>query len=307
MGCSLPPDAARTTSALTFDSLHDAPEAPIAAIFAQTNAFISAGLAAHEAVVVHCVYGQSRSAAVVAAYLLSTGTPLDAALALIKAKRPTTCINPGFMAQLLLVERGGGLASAAVRLIRSTYPSAAPSAFSTGAYTTAPPFRGGGALLCKACKHVLGGRADILEAADADCAAFLAAHTDEYWRGYRPLHAPGDGRGEALPLKGHIVTGPLTWAATPSPSPLPSASASTAGQAVDTVFRAVGSSHRDHRPSSASSPTTTTSAGAAHLLHCPRCGAALGRYRPRGLALCGGFLRVDLHALDADKVALKGR
>ena len=58
---------------------------------------------------------------------------------------------------------------------------------------------------------------------------------------------------------------------------------------------------------SSSSSSSSSSAGAEHLLHCPRCGAALGRYRPRGLALCGGFLRVDLHALDADKVALKGR
>jgi hypothetical protein len=307
VGCALPSEfvATHALSVLTFDRLHDAPEAPIAAIFAHTNAFVHAALAAGEAVVVHCVYGQSRSAAVVAAYLLSTGMPLDAALALLQAKRPTTCINPGFIAQLLLVEcGGGGVASAPVRLICSTYPAAAltSSAASLVDAPTGASSAARGSLQCKACKHVLGSCGDVVAAADVDCAAVLATHTDAYWRGYRPLHAPGDGASETLPIKGCIVTGPLPWAA--AASPRRDVAEGAAGPAVDTVFRAAGSSHRDHR---LPYTTFTGGGGGEHALHCPRCDAVLGRRRPRGLAICGGFVRVDLYALDTATVALKDR
>lgn len=51
------------------------------------------------------MYGQSRSAAVVVSYLLSEGMQIDDAVQLVKDRRPVTCINPGFLAQLLLLSR----------------------------------------------------------------------------------------------------------------------------------------------------------------------------------------------------------
>lgn len=54
---------------------------------------------------VHCVYGQSRSAAVIVSYLLSEGVQIDDAVQLIKKRRPVTCINPGFLAQLFLLSK----------------------------------------------------------------------------------------------------------------------------------------------------------------------------------------------------------
>jgi Dual specificity phosphatase, catalytic domain len=51
------------------------------------------------------VYGQSRSAAVVISYLLSEGMQIDDAVQLVKERRPVTCINPGFLSQLLLLSR----------------------------------------------------------------------------------------------------------------------------------------------------------------------------------------------------------
>jgi Dual specificity phosphatase, catalytic domain len=51
------------------------------------------------------VYGQSRSAAVVVSYLLSEGMQIDDAVQLVKERRPVTCINPGFLSQLLLLSR----------------------------------------------------------------------------------------------------------------------------------------------------------------------------------------------------------
>ena len=51
------------------------------------------------------MYGQSRSAAVVVSYLLSEGMRIDDAVQLVKERRPVTCINPGFLSQLLLLSR----------------------------------------------------------------------------------------------------------------------------------------------------------------------------------------------------------
>jgi Dual specificity phosphatase, catalytic domain len=56
---------------------------------------------------VHCVYGQSRSAAVIVAYLLSLGESIKSAIDLLKEKRQIICINPGFLAQLFLLSAKG--------------------------------------------------------------------------------------------------------------------------------------------------------------------------------------------------------
>jgi hypothetical protein len=53
------------------------------------------------------VYGQSRSAAVIVAYLLSLGVSIQSAIDLLKEKRQVICINPGFLAQLFLLSAKG--------------------------------------------------------------------------------------------------------------------------------------------------------------------------------------------------------
>lgn len=62
-------------------------------------------------VLVHCVYGQSRSAAICVAYLMATRrlSLRDAYDAVAKA-RPCIYINPGFLRQLALFERMGAVA-----------------------------------------------------------------------------------------------------------------------------------------------------------------------------------------------------
>ncbi|KAF2448214.1 phosphatases II [Karstenula rhodostoma CBS 690.94] len=60
----------------------------------------------HEAnVLVHCVQGQSRSAAVVTAYVMrALDLPYEAALAKVRAARPGVLLNSGFAEQLRLWE-----------------------------------------------------------------------------------------------------------------------------------------------------------------------------------------------------------
>lgn len=58
------------------------------------------------AVLVHCVYGQSRSAAICVAYLMhSRRLPLLEAYDVVQRARPCISINPGFLRQLELFQR----------------------------------------------------------------------------------------------------------------------------------------------------------------------------------------------------------
>ena len=58
------------------------------------------------AVLVHCIYGQSRSATVIAAYLFdyceSVHKDLTKSLEILRSAKPDICINPGFLSQLHL-------------------------------------------------------------------------------------------------------------------------------------------------------------------------------------------------------------
>ena len=59
------------------------------------NIFIEAGIDSG-GVLVHCFGGRSRSAAFIAAYLISSyGMDYDDAISTIKRYRPTICINKG--------------------------------------------------------------------------------------------------------------------------------------------------------------------------------------------------------------------
>lgn len=80
--------------------VYDDPDDDIARFFDESNKFI------HKArkkggVLVHCFAGQSRSAALVAAYLISSeGMDPGAAINLIRQARPSAQPNTGFMRQL---------------------------------------------------------------------------------------------------------------------------------------------------------------------------------------------------------------
>ena len=82
--------------------LKDMPFSDLLSHLPQTTAFIAnALLDPRSRVLVHCVQGVSRSASVVAAYLIATeGTGALQAIARIKSRRPSAEPNWGFVQQL---------------------------------------------------------------------------------------------------------------------------------------------------------------------------------------------------------------
>ena len=82
-------------------SIEDTEGAAISEHFAESNAFIASGLEAGESVLVHCIAGISRSAALIIAYLVAErGHTLAEALDLTRTAREVAKPNQGFLAQL---------------------------------------------------------------------------------------------------------------------------------------------------------------------------------------------------------------
>ena len=80
--------------------LRDKEDANILACIPASNIFVEAGITAG-GVLIHCFGGRSRSAAFVAAFLMSSrGLDFDRAMAVITAVRPVASVNKGFERQL---------------------------------------------------------------------------------------------------------------------------------------------------------------------------------------------------------------
>ncbi|KAJ1760358.1 tyrosine protein phosphatase yvh1 [Coemansia sp. RSA 1591] len=87
----------------TLIPIDDLPEENIIQYFPQTNRFIGHALKEGGRVLVHCMAGQSRSAAAAAAYLMQTQQLTSTqALAALKERRPQIHPNEGFLEQLQL-------------------------------------------------------------------------------------------------------------------------------------------------------------------------------------------------------------
>lgn len=99
LGCN--PVHPQAYSYLSFPDLLDTPETFIIHLLPEAVSFIHERIK-HGSVLVHCVYGQSRSVTVIIAYLLDLGYQLVDAFRCLKLKHDGISVNPGFLSQLHL-------------------------------------------------------------------------------------------------------------------------------------------------------------------------------------------------------------
>lgn len=295
-------EKAPTVEYLSFPHILDTPETNILNVVDDTNSFIHASLSRDEPVLVHCVYGQSRSATIIVAYLLHTGMTLAEAIALVKAQNPTTCINPGFLAQLyfLSVSRCSSIERAFFKLtcvadLRTTPKSKSVETCSgikrrleagltdCGTSDNDAATMQQDSVVCRKCKTNLSPCVNTL-AQSIDTTSFVKAHEDGFWRGYRPNRSKVLDVPVILPEKGIIAVYPPAWM-------------------VEQVHQ-----HRERCGLSdkhVAVKEKTAFSGDECELTCPSCLSSVGVWRSKGLNLVGEYSLCDLYAFKCEFARVK--
>ncbi len=90
---------------ISYPNLKDSPEVLIIKILNLLNNTIHDAIINNMHVLVHCIYGQSRSITVIISYLISmyNSLTLEHAIEKVSTIRNNICINPGFLCQLFLL------------------------------------------------------------------------------------------------------------------------------------------------------------------------------------------------------------
>lgn len=256
---------------LAFPTILDSPDVSLVGTIRQCLPFIEEGINSGDNVLVHCIYGQSRSVSIIAAFMiLHRNFTLNDALETIKSKRSTICINPGFLCQLMCLSLAHGLNTSYLRMIewnetRSLDCETDESGTDEEAAWT---------YNCKACQGTLFTSTDILT--DLSFDPFLATHLDEFWKGFRATFSD---RPRALPVPGHTAVAPVPWIA----RQLPGAQCASTQGSTKKPRLLVSNAHAND--------------GVENCLSCPNCGVNCGYFEKRGLLFCGGYMALDLFAI----------
>ena len=162
----------------SFPSFLDMPETNLLRIFDETTAIIEESIKMDKQVLVHCVYGQSRSSAIIAAYLiLSKSLSLASALDLLAEKHSSICINPGFLSQLHLL---------AYRLEYWPEYSLLSSPCKHDTDDKVDNVLHIGDILCSSCMCKLVSKGDIVQHREND--EYMRIRMDPFWAGYISPH-----------------------------------------------------------------------------------------------------------------------
>jgi hypothetical protein len=295
LGCTVP--RFNNVDYLCYPLLLDTPETLILDCLPDATRFIADSIKKDASILVHCVYGQSRSCTAVLAYLLFCGQTIDSSIALLSERNPSLCINPGFLSQLYFIaSRADYGDSLELALLRG--PSVATSTVLVGSKRkeskTSDPddSEGSGKLVCKQCRYQLASL-DAIISRSYDVAPFVTKHIDGFWKGYQPVRPKASGPLTRLPIKGTWAVFPSDWMLDAISSSRPTNQSLSGGCGLDnkgTGTVVMNVSVDIDKEAEEARPT-------ACPLRCPGCGSEVGAFAPRQLDLIGVYNPCDLYTL----------
>jgi len=97
IGCRCPSEVGNAFRSISFPNIEDSPETALLHVFLDVCTFFppESLLIGERKIVIHCVYGQSRSASIIVLYLMEIGNTLQESIRILSRAKPTICINPG--------------------------------------------------------------------------------------------------------------------------------------------------------------------------------------------------------------------
>jgi hypothetical protein len=159
-------------------------------------------LPAHKNVLFHCVYGQSRSVAVLVGYLMIF-SKFDLTASLDRIKEKDICVNPGFLSQLYLLQ----IRSRAIPLLlesESIPPEGRKFLSEYMSHDSDPPVY---SICCRLCKEMLCQDNVVLHDERHGLQKFLHQYLDPFWVDYSSSYSQKDH--VTVPYTGHLVVAPL--------------------------------------------------------------------------------------------------
>ena len=330
---------------LAFPSILDTPETVLLDIFQSTSLFIDEAVKRKQNVLVHCIYGQSRSASVIVAYMLMhSQRTLAECLSIMKSQNPTTCINPGFLAQLyyisefpdylnsscvslqmLRLKRLNGSEPQTSGIKRKSDTSISQSDIMKQHYDEGPgkDLVQESTLVCKLCRGLLAPASSVLKSTDP--ASLVSQYVDEFWRGYQPARPKNIPKAVLVPVKGHWTVYPSTWMIKQVEQSVHNQDIDNeiktdinvnSGSTINNLKNTNKNKNKDNSVDSVSTAgasagaSTGASFGAAGkececTLLCPHCHVEVGKWRANQLNLIGIYNTCDLYLLAEASVRLK--
>jgi hypothetical protein len=280
IGCA--PTLSETVENLCFPDILDSPESIILHILTQTNNFLSENIGKGGKCLVHCVYGQSRSATVCVAYMISIGRSLIDAIMELKLRHPNICINPGFLSQLYVYT--DPKYSVECEIVKSTAIRLASGTIAIPLADEEIKAQLVGDASCRHCKAFLshGFKFITSYSENSDCMKiFLDTHVDGFWKGYLPLHTPSPLGHE---LDSQYFLQPSAWM-------------------IRQVESAVQTGAEEGGDNCGWRRCVPVEGGD---LVCPGCKRTCGYWKFNAISLCSGYVVCDAYALLGSAISMNG-
>jgi hypothetical protein len=235
--------------------------------------FLTEQISKKNSVLVHCVYGQSRSAVICAAYLISIGMEFEAALNEIKLCHPNICINPGFLAQLYILTHKKNYSLQYEMILDRYCENSDPQLSCCGSSQQM--------IECSDCLMKLVGLHDIIDLRQEDetLKGSIMSFVDPFWINYHSLHSPLS-RPCNLPSN-YLVCRPPQWMINEA-------------QTARTRTKEKQKNKKRRKDLLPCQP-----------LHCPGCTKVIGGYRHQddgGILVAGGYVLSHLYCIDQSSV-----